>query len=356
MTEERQAKLDQLAKAKHIEIDNYQSTVQAIFAFAHAALWDPNTDDFVPDSLVAIGPKLKTSKENAVCPSNAVTPDIVVGIGGKWGSVAEVKRTIPRNPDHWGDDLQKQMRKYDDSLSGWPQTQQPLPSHCLTVLVHHTRKVDVVDYLSEHIEAGDLQFERDFAVVAFQRARDLEEQISLERCYGRLTDPELDEELRRVLTIKLDYLITRYQLHFYDSPPPLPYMMAVIWNEVLPSLITVAQYKESREKKRSPHVVVTDDAIARDLQSRLTRCLPPAGQNCRTIPRKQWVRDALEELVRQGHGKKTESGSYDIEYRSFTDAQGRFVRKLADSQLPRDRKPRKTAQPQKQMALFDPDM
>lgn len=354
LTEEQEAELAKRVAGIYIEIDNYRQTVEAIYAFAHIALWDGDTKRLRPDGFFAPGLPMMTSRTNRVSPDAEVTPDLVLGVVDDWGIVAEAKKSLSRDVSYWGEDLRNQLTKYDDDLQGWLDAKQPRASHGVTLLVHNSRKVDVRDYLAEEMTAGRFAPQRAFSIVVYHRVDELKKYISLETYEGQLASDTLDDDLKRPVEVPLGHLKT-YELHFCDSPPPVPYTMAVIWDEVKPELAPVVSYQTSRAAATKLTARINSDTLAGLLQDRLAAGLPRTADRLRSFPKNDWIREALDALCRYGYGRRAKGSEYVMQFKHVSDPLETFAERYAREQLEKElkRQPKTVPQQPKQLRLVD---
>jgi hypothetical protein len=97
-------------------IDDYEFTCQTILAITNIISYNANGKCYQ-------GKKMKTSPANAIQPNTVVTPDMVIEIitdkqEVEYSAVNEIKVDLPMDKKYWLD-VAKQLKKYDDELSGW---------------------------------------------------------------------------------------------------------------------------------------------------------------------------------------------------------------------------------------------
>jgi hypothetical protein len=352
LTEKQQAELDGLVSDMAEDIDTYRQTVEAVYAFAHISLWDAKAKQLRSDGFFAPGLPMVTSESNVIEPSTEITPDLVLGVTDAWGIVAEAKKSLSREVAHWGEDLRDQLLKYDDELCGWLDMEGPRKSHSVTLLVHNSRKVDVRDYLSGETGAGRFCIRRPFAIVVYHRVDELKKYINLETYQGGLGIEPLNTDLGRPVQVLLKHL-RGYQLHFSDQPPPLPYTMAVVWHEVVADLPPVSSYQTTRATATRLLVNVNVEEMTEVLQDRLVAGLPMAPPRLRSVPRRKWIKDALEALVRYRHARRAGADDYVVEYRNIRDPLTGFIQKHAREQLAASLRKSRSGDDGAQLKLFD---
>jgi len=292
---------DNLHSDMNNKIDNYIETIFAILSFSHLLRWDNSLKIFLPDSFLYIGRKMDTSGENRINPNDTVTPDLIVQLNKKNGIVGEVKIGFPVNQDFWKSDFD-QIQKYDDKMKGWITSDEIIDTTDIVLLTHITKKTHCVDYIKEKILKKEIKFDRKFAVIAFSKdVRGSDVFLYLEKAYGDISDLEMNEVLRIGKNMPLSRFISTYRVKFYDSEPPLPYLMSIIWQDILPQL---ASEEDLMEKKgRIIHLDVNIEKITELLQEQFTYNINH-DERQQQIPKTAWVRTALDLFVQLGYGEK----------------------------------------------------
>lgn len=304
------------------QIDNYNDTVFGLVAFLNECGWSPEAKKMETGFRFGVGRKMETSPSNTISPSAVVTPDLVVQRRKGNGIVAEVKHSWSTSGD-WGEYV-GQVQKYDDDLLGWWSDDQRLSvPHDLALLVHGSHAVKVSDFVIEGISTKRFSFVRPLVVVGYTRADQTQQFINLRREYGQFSDKTFDERLRTVLPVPMDKVIWKDR-RFYDSPPPMPYLLQMLWDDVFDSL---AEGLDVAKGKNYVDLRVSADKLAVQLQSFYG--FVPDGKRNPGIPRPQWIREALDLLVSVRFAHK-EGASYTVHYKRFRgDKLVRFQRACA---------------------------
>ena len=94
---------------------------------------------------------------------------------------------------------------------------------------------------------------------------------------------------------------------FYDSNPPVPYMMSILWSVVFPSIIHAKKRKEM-ELGRTVEIRVGEGRIC----ALVSKLAPPSNPHC---IKSAWVTAALDKLVDVKLARKVGDGEYVIHYR-----------------------------------------
>lgn len=199
------------------------------------------------------------------------------------------------------------------------------------------------DQLQAGQGTGKWQFERDISVVGFAKRSGVRDFITLKKEYGELSDKGLGARLRESRLIALDRLIVEYQdRKFVDHPPPLPYLLQVIWDHVL------TKYAAEAPKDESLGWIplsVSLEQVTEHLQDYFG--FRSTGPRSPEIPRAKWVRRALDALVSFGMAEAAANAQYVVRYkRGRTDT----LRKFGLLCFKREQKAKR--KPSNQMTLF----
>ncbi len=313
------------------EIDNYQDTVFGLLAFLNECGWSPEKRTVHPELHFGVGRRMDTSPHNNVSPNATVTPDLIVQKEDNSGVVAEVKHSWP-STSAW-DDAISQIEKYDDDLLGWWTDSESLAEpHELVLLVHGSQAVKVSDFVGKAVDAGRHNFARKPIIVGYQRTEQVQQFIQLRREYGRFRNQAFDTRMRQIVPVPVDKIVWRDR-RFCDHPPPIPFLMVMLWDDIFDSL---AEQVDQQPGQRYTGLVVAVDEIARQLQTYYG--FVSDGRRNPGIPRPQWVREVLEYFVRLRLAHKNDD-RYVIHYRRFRGDKlvrfGRWLNKLSASKARR---------------------
>ncbi|SRR6266436_705470 len=241
------------------EIDNYSETVWATVALSHECKWNESTK--IVDNSVQVGlgrPMTRPDKKE-------VTPDIVIQRRQDQGTVAEIKHTFPPSSEiERRNEIFEQLKNYDVDLLGWWTDSKRIENHDLVLLTHLSHATHAVDFLTRDL-AGTQNgtFIRNLAIIGYYRSEQDQLYFTLKKEYGSLLDPKLSEKLRLSVPIAVRHLIMARQVRFYDSPPPIPYTLRLLWEQVFPDL---AQGIERDKKKGYTPIPVTVETLTQTLQ------------------------------------------------------------------------------------------
>ena len=119
-----------------------------------------------------------------------------------------------------------------------------------------------------------------------------------------------------------------FTVKFYDTPPPLPYMMMVLWDNIFPNINTVEQYVDEKGIKQQKFEVQID-FLTRELQEKFSHTDNHDSRQ-KKVPERDWVRKAMEEFVRlrYAENKIGDKNSYIIKKRFIKDPLERFCKEV----------------------------
>ncbi len=290
------------------EVNTYVVTVHGIHAFCNEVRWNRNTAEFIPDSHYSIGRRMKTTPNNRVLVEGEVTPDFIAQVSSQYGLVGEAKPTLRDDGDRLGS-LLDQMTKYDDDLNGWFTADGSIPSNDLIVLTHLSNAAHMERFFRAKTESGEWLATRAFSIVWFTLDTQRRVFVFLQKRWGSFSDDELDSRFFEGVSVPLDVLLKIYSNKFLDSEPPLPYLMMLIWEFILPQLPSEEEFEEAAGVKS---LLVLADAD--DITTRLRDQYGPSRNDDKdpVIPRRAWVVKALEAFAALGMAKKQSDEEGDV--------------------------------------------
>lgn len=290
--------------------DTYTDGVFAALALVNEARWDPEKQALRSDVKYEIGRRMSTSSSNRVTQSEDVTPDCTIQADVRTGLLAETKLGLPKDADAW-DDAIIQMQKYDDDLEGWWTSNEHIETHDIVALVPLSRAVRFADRLEAGAKAGRWRFDRRISVIGFYKASGVKDFMGLKKERGELSQGDLDQRLRESRQISFSLLIAEYRdRKFVDYPPPLPYLLQIIWDHLF------TRYAADVPKNEAQDYIpldVTVEKMTHDLQEYFG--FKSSGPRSPEIPRASWVRKAMDALVDFKIATKTNEASYLIRYK-----------------------------------------
>jgi len=325
------------------EVEDYEQTVKALLAFGAFVIHDGELQR--PDSEFGFGRRMTTSLDNIVHPSGSVKPDLVAQKSSRYGIVAEAKTSLTRDQSRWSDHL-AQLRKYDDELTGWWTQDEKIAHSDAVMLIHQSRGRQFVRFLQERKEDDPGAVGPHTSVVEFNRSDQAATYYFFRIEEGSILDTELSNKIETGIQIPLDDVLKSFPLiHYYDSPPPVVLLLMDLWTEVFPSLITEGEYNE---KTGSWKIPVFISNVTEELQRAYGSGLLKQDSRSSEFPRRKWVRQAFEWLVRQKRAIPPANGNdnYTIYYKPLRgDVLDRFIKmELAYTVHPADDTAQETGQ------------
>lgn len=312
------------------KVDNYNQTLEALVGFSHVLRWNDEKEEFKPNSYSFIARRMTTSDENRISPEIEVTPDLIVQLDENYGIISEVKKSFPKDKELW---ITKfvQIQKYDDELTGWKTSTEKITNFDITLLTHYKIKVDISDYLIEKVSNETLVFNRKFSAVAFHRTQEANVFLNFEKFYGNLSDPVINERLRRIIGIPLNKIIPLSNIKFYDDKPELSYTMEILWNKIFSQYPKMEEFMESGGIKII-NIEVNIDELTQKLREQFTDYF---GGDPRQpeLPKTRWVREALEMLEKLNYAKKSDNNDkeYTVKYKSIKNTLRRFSLEIQET-------------------------
>jgi hypothetical protein len=233
----------------------------------------------------------------------------------QYGIVAEVKKQISRDAGQW-EPHRKQLRKYDDALSGWWTPNERIDSSDAMLLLHQSRGRVFTKYLETEREREPSAVGSRSSVVEFNRADEGQPYIFFRREYGVISDPDLADRLEKGVSVPIAKVLRSFpNVRFYDAEPPNEELMTMLWMDCVAS-----RYEPSRTGSidRSNQITITVDEITEELQQAYGSRQLPTDERSREFPKAAWIRRALDTLVAVRLATTTGDGqTYTVEYRVF---------------------------------------
>lgn len=309
------------------EVEDYEETVIAIIAFSHEVCWDSGNKRKIPSSCFMIGRRMGKidPAENS---EHNLTPDIVIQLNSGYGIIAEVKKKISSDRKYWHRTFD-QIKKYDENLIGWLTNSETIKNYDLTLLTHITRKVDITDYYKGKFNEGGYHYRNKFSIVAFNKGGERDEFLYLEKHYGEFSDQILNERLRRVVAIPLETVLPLYSIKFYDSPPPMPYLINILWIDIFPQFLSFEA--DNSDLKKCPIIKLNVAEVTEKLRSQFSQRIDDTRQQ--EIPRQDWIKEAMEALVRLKLARRHTDGAnvYEVDFKPVRNPIDYFAKKIKKS-------------------------
>jgi hypothetical protein len=309
-------------------IDDYKDTIFAITGFINLYRFDKQTRQLRSDIVAFQGRRL-------VRPNGGpVTPDLGVLHSPMEESVlGEVKKSFPQNEDLWMDDF-RQLMSYDEDLGGWPTASGKVPHHDVVLLLHQSRAAKVTRFY-ESRKGGEIVFHRPFVVVEFNRADERKPYLFLRIVDGHLSASEVNAQLTDGVPVPLSVLLEIYsKVKLYDAEPPLPYLMELIWTNVVTLKASENEKFGRLRKNQRLDVEFTVDEITTALHQGYSfhSLSGVEGNNGPQIPKKEWVLSACKRFVQAGDADWTnEKVGIVFHFRRYQDVLQHFLEKTSDT-------------------------
>lgn len=290
------------------EIDGYKRTCETIVAFR-------NIIEFNLKGTCEQFRKLKTSTNNEISKNVEITPDLIVEVKSKdYSALNEIKIDLPKQKsddgkDQWLD-VARQLKKYDDDLSGWKFDSRK--QHDIMITTHDLRTFDFNNYMKELAKNNTLKISRKLAILHSIRTFETHTFIVIKKDYGDISDTNLEKILSSGRGVaEYNILNELNQVRFYDANPPIPYTMAIIWDHILKTYLTEEQFR----LLQTTNAVISVTVKAVDIRDKLRRyTLEPAENHIK----QSWVDDALVGFTEIGFGKANGSGTFEIKFKKHT--------------------------------------
>jgi len=218
------------------EVDNYKDTIYAIIGFMNLFRYDDQSKSMRNNILFFQGCKLYPKVENENAENERrnngeyVTPDIGIVLSNDYGIIGEVKCSFPKDKTLWEKDF-IQLMNYDQELTGWPTNSGTVKTHDVVLLTHLSRAVAVKKYFEEN---EGVTFIKPFSIIEFHRYTQLKEFFFLRLNHGNISESVNGKRLEDGISIPMNVFINVYSRYkLYDAPPPLPYLLEIIWTNII---------------------------------------------------------------------------------------------------------------------------
>ncbi|MFA5181447.1 MAG: hypothetical protein WC405_09030 [Syntrophales bacterium] len=285
------------------KIDYYLQTVHALVGFMHLFRFDQSQMSVNTDVTTFQGwrlePSDKKKKKNNGEEVKFVTPDLGIVYEGNKGILAEAKASFPRNTEYWKKPFE-QLMSYDDDLKGWPTESGHVKNHDIVLLVNQERCSQIVRYY-KGISEKEIKIERPFIIVQFNRSDGRRQYYFFQKQFGDLSNEGVNVRLDDGEKLPMDLFVAYYaKIKLYDSEPPIPYLIQLIWeNVVLQHVLDNPKFPYLRKRQRLEVILQLNDILA-ELSSGYTFHSLHADTPGRKpqIPQKSWIVKACDCLVK----------------------------------------------------------
>ena len=267
-------------------VDDYLQSLYGLQAFLHSALWDDTKRELRGNGRSSTQRRMTPTKgENP----HDQKPDGVVQVSNEYGIVVEMKKHfIDDKTEHFD-----QVMKYDQDLVGWWTSDETISSYDLVLMTHYFSSTRALDAFKKWTEDGN-KYAHPFAIVSFTYSDGAKSYLALQRVFGQLTDAIHDEALRGIKPVNMQVLkriIADWK--FYDAPPPVVHTMELLLDYVCPTLPKESEFDKTKGKHKVFVKMTVDEAI----KYLSHYCPKPTDSRDCQLPRREWIEEALEELV-----------------------------------------------------------
>jgi hypothetical protein len=282
---------DDRIKRDRDEAEDYLATVHTGVAFAAFVVHDGSNAR--PDSHFGFGRRFETSGDNPISRNTSVTPDVAAQMSSQYGIVAEIKKSLDRGQSNWLDHV-RQMRKYDDKLTGWWTDNETIENSDSVILIHQSRSRAFVRLLSDAIEREEVLDGGHSSVVEFNRSNESQAYVFFRREWGQISEPNLAGRLGDGVQVPLTRVLESFSsLQFCDAEPPLVYILQVLWNDVFPAILETAESDDEGRKILPVDIREVTNELQRAYGSRAVEHDSRSAE----FPKVAWIRKGLEALV-----------------------------------------------------------
>ncbi len=271
--------------------DTYERTVQAIGCLKSALCWDDETRMYREECKFASGRRMTPID------SDDLTPDIVVQFGPEHGLVGEVKLTASSEIDF--ENAETQIKSYDQDLCGWWTDSETIHDHQVACVVDDAH----VGPAMRRFGAGEA-FDRAFILLSAAVIRAASEFLKFELRIGMFIEERLATKFDPNTLIPLERVWIIEEKKFCDDPPPCPeYTMYVLWFYYFLTL-RGGETRLARHDDVQVEQVRVDALEARDFLHQAFSVCGSADAEPRqpSVPRKDWITEALDHFVAIGRG------------------------------------------------------
>ncbi len=265
-----------------VDIDNYNFVLYSIVAF----------EKIFKEAISAEtiqGKELKTSQNNEISKNETITPDLVVEVPQKnklvdYKVINEIKASFPEDKDRWLEDA-RQLKKYDDKLSGWKYN--TTFSHDIMLTTDISFSNEFKEYMDELEKSAKIKIKRSFSILECVRRERAVQQLFIRKFSGEISNDRLDKIFSSGQAITLYNILNDInKMKFYDASPPTVYTMMILWDFVFPRFINSRIKFRDLNANRIVELEITLEQMYRVLK----KFTPDSNPNC---IKKSWIEKAL---------------------------------------------------------------
>lgn len=287
----------------HAEITAYKFTMDAIACLEH-----------IFHNLA--GAKFRQGQRMKSGRTTSVTPDMVFeSAGGPYSpgyrAVCEIKASFPHHPAAL-DRVVTQIRHYDNDLGGWGTGSAaaggPRANHDIIIATRFKQAGVFAAGLPAAFRDRCVKIERRLSILGIvSRKGSNGDLFWVEKLSGTISHAKVNDALAKGVAIDAYGLLEEHgSTLFYDSRPPLPYIMAVLWIHVFPNLV----HDRRRKKLHKDKGVLIDVEVDR-VHRLVSKFAPRSNPQC---IKRSWILASLDEFVRVGLAQKLPESRYKIRY------------------------------------------
>ncbi|MEK7396517.1 MAG: hypothetical protein AAB116_06230, partial [Candidatus Poribacteria bacterium] len=151
------------------------------------------------------------------------------------------------------------------------------------------------------------------------------------------------------IQVPLEVLTNIYKIKLYDSQPPLPYLIHLIWESVISTRVSDDEFRRLRRNSKLSVTIVIDEIIQNLYENFSFKQLNADNSSFQPkIPLKSWVKEAIEALItfKLAEWKDKDSEECVFYFKKFGTTLQDFISLCETNQLGTDID-------QKQLDLFD---
>lgn len=246
-----------------------------------------------------------------------ITPDMVFEVVGTgeprspgYRAVGEIKASFPQLPAAL-DLIVEQIQKYDGDLDGWETGRAaasgPRNRHDIIIVTRLEQARTFAVRLPAAFRDRGVKIKRPLSILGVVRRKEGNDDLfKVKKLSGRISHARADNALAKGVEIHAYKMLKELDgTKFYDSMPPLPYIMAILWVQVFPNLV-----HDKKRKRLHMHESITIDVGVDRVHRLISRFAPPSNPQC---IKRSWITASLDEFVRVGLAQK-KKGEYTIYY------------------------------------------
>ena len=314
------------------DIDTYKDSILAILGFINFYLFDDISKTLRNDVFAFQGRRFdliqKSKDETEVQKVSHPTPDIAILLPNNHGVIGEVKLRFPRNQDFWENDF-KQVFKYDNDLIGWPTEDQKVFSHEVVLILHESQEVLIRRYYEAN-KVDKFQFIHPFIIINFHRTNQRNSYAFFQIKSGNLSDNKLNDRLEIGIEVPLSELLKSYsEIKLYDAVPPLPYLLKLIWQDVVAQRVFSYEILRALRRKQKIKVELKVDEIIEELHNSYSfkEIHKNYSERQSIIPKREWVIEACEKLIEVNEAEWLDEAKTKVKiyFQKHEDILGHFI-------------------------------